>query len=111
MPPKKKFCCRKCLNTHFNKIHMSKDAQKDRGRMRKTKLVNIKGGKCEKCGYDRNYAALSFHHRDSSLKKFTLDLQNITNRKWERILEELAKCDLLCMNCHFSLHNPTQKFE
>jgi TPP-dependent indolepyruvate ferredoxin oxidoreductase alpha subunit len=71
---------------------MSKDAQKDRGRMRKTKLVNIKGGKCEKCGYDRNYAALSFHHRDSSLKKFTLD-------------------DLLCMNCHFSLHNPTQKFE
>jgi hypothetical protein len=25
---------------------------------------------------------------------------------WTRILAEIAKCDLLCLNCHAELHYP-----
>ena len=37
---------------------------------RKKKAVNYKGGKCIICGYNKNYAALNFHHRDKLTKDF-----------------------------------------
>ncbi len=30
----------------------------------------------------------------------------LSNKKWESILEEVKKCDLLCANCHAEEHNP-----
>ena len=36
----------------------------------KIKVVEYKGGKCEVCGYDKNYAVLEFHHLDPSQKDF-----------------------------------------
>ena len=27
-------------------------------------MVDYKGGKCERCGYDKNISALEFHHLD-----------------------------------------------
>ena len=74
--------------------------------MRKRKLVKLKGGMCQKCGYRRNLAALEFHHRERPLKTFNLDLRSLSNRKWAQLLRELEKCDLLCSNCHKELHNP-----
>jgi predicted Zn-ribbon and HTH transcriptional regulator len=32
---------------------------------RKQKLVEMFGGKCQTCGYNRSYKALDFHHVDS----------------------------------------------
>ena len=69
-------------------------------RQRKQKLIDLKGGKCERCGYNRCLAALDFHHRDRSTKKFSLSGGNLTNRDWANITAELAKCNLLCSNCH-----------
>jgi hypothetical protein len=31
-------------------------------------LIGIKGGKCEKCGYDKCLDALEFHHIDQKWK-------------------------------------------
>lgn len=64
----------------------------------KRRMVDLKGGKCQACGYSRCHAALDFHHRDSATKMFPLSLAYSKN--WELVLLELAKCDLVCRNCH-----------
>lgn len=62
------------------------------------------GGKCELCGYSRSLRALSFHHKDPSLKEFTIS--QVTSRSWESIKAELDKCVMLCANCHQEQHDP-----
>ena len=64
------------------------------------------GGKCEACGYNKNASALHFHHTDSTLKLFKLDVRVLSNKRWDVILQETAKCKLLCSNCHAEMHNP-----
>lgn len=62
---------------------------------------------CAVCG-ENHPATLDFHHRDPSEKETTV--AGIANRKgWskERILSEIAKCDVLCANCHRKLHYDT----
>lgn len=57
------------------------------------------GIKCEKCGFDHP-AALDFHHLDPTQKKNT-----ISTLKWAGVSQstldaEIAKCIVLCSNCH-----------
>jgi len=101
-----KYCSRKCKNTYNNVNFQSYQSQQKRGRERKLKLIEIKGKCCDLCGYNKNYAALEFHHRNPSQKLFQLDLRSLSNRKWEEVLKEAIKCTLLCSNCHAELHNP-----
>lgn len=75
-----------------------------RGMDRKEKLIAQKGGKCQNCGYDKCLRALSFHHRNPEEKLFTMDTRMIRGRKWETVLAEAEKCDLLCANCHMEIH-------
>ena len=58
---------------------------------------------CVKCGYDRCKRALSFHHRTDETKKFGLSQVLATCRSKAKVLAEIAKCDLLCANCHMEL--------
>jgi len=69
-------------------------------------LVKYFGGKCSKCNYNKNYAALVFHHRDPSQKKFGLTIRRLSNTKREVLEKEALKCDMLCANCHTELHHP-----
>ena len=95
------YCSIKCKNY----VHQSYEAQKKRGLTRRLDFVQRLGGKCTKCGYSTNLAALSFHHlRD---KSFQLDARAFSNRKIEPILAEIDKCILLCNNCHAEIHNPS----
>ena len=71
-------------------------------RKMKQRAVAYKGGKCERCGYDKSYAALEFHHRDPAQKDFSLASKHY--RRWERVVVELDKCMLLCSNCHAEEH-------
>lgn len=52
-----------------------------------------------KCGYKKCLRALEFHHKDAASKEFHLSALGYTC-KWERLLEEAKKCNLLCSNCH-----------
>jgi len=102
----KKFCSRPCKNIVNNQSLQSYKAQQARGRKRKLELIRMKGMQCEDCGYNRNFAALEFHHTDPATKNFQLDLRSLSNRKWLSILAEMEKCVLLCSNCHTERHNP-----
>lgn len=68
---------------------------------RKRGLVDYKGGKCERCGYDKCIEAMHFHHKDPTQKDFT-----ISGKSWskERLKQEVDKCELLCANCHAEEH-------
>ena len=87
----------------YNKKYYLRQTQ--RGWLRKQYLIEVKGGGCEKCGYNKCSRCLSFHHRDPKNKKFNLDLRIIGNFSWSKILDEFEKCDLLCMNCHGEHHD------
>ncbi len=77
-----------------------------RGLERKLRLVDECGGRCSGCGYAKNLAALTWHHVDPSNKKFSLDLRSLSNRTAVEIRGELARCILLCANCHAEAHFP-----
>jgi hypothetical protein len=102
----RRFCSRACKNTDTNNRHQSYTAQQQRGRERKLRLIHLKGAKCQRCGYQRNYAALEFHHPDPHKKEFQLDTRALSNRKWVSVLHEAGKCMLLCANCHAEEHHP-----
>ena len=51
------------------------------------------------CGYDRYVGALQFHHRDGEIKVFGLGERGLT-RSMDAVRAEVAKCILLCANCH-----------
>jgi DNA-binding CsgD family transcriptional regulator len=68
----------------------------------KQKAVEYKGGKCEKCGYNKSFWSLEFHHIEPGEKDFTIG--NYTVLSWEKIKKELDKCILVCANCHGEIH-------
>lgn len=75
----------------------SEDVIKHRQK-RKQELVQIMGGKCAICGYDKYIGALEFHHINPIEKKYGLSSGNC--KSIETDIEEAQKCILLCANCH-----------
>lgn len=101
----KLYCSRVCHNKMANVKLQSYTAQQERGLIRKKELVKLLGGSC-KCGYNKNLAALEFHHIDPTTKSFNLDLRKLSNSSLEDCLKEVKKCKLLCANCHREEHHP-----
>jgi hypothetical protein len=72
---------------------------------KKRTIIELFGGKCTNCGYDKCPAALQFHHLDPKQKE-----KGITHMiarqglSLEKIIKEAEKCILLCANCHAELH-------
>jgi len=61
------------------------------------------GAACIECGEDHP-ACIVFHHRDPEQKLFNIaDARDVGPSK-KRLLAEVAKCDVLCSNCHRKLH-------
>lgn len=67
----------------------------------KAAAIQFMGGKCTKCGWHGDQAALQFHHLKG--KDFTIG--NVANKSWDSIKDELRKCVLLCANCHMIEHS------
>jgi len=59
----------------------------------------VQAGGCQRCNFD-DVRALDFHHRDPTKKKFHVSLAVKQGMALERLKEEMAKCDVLCANCH-----------
>lgn len=80
--------------------------QKTKKRAIKHQLILYKGGKCEKCGYNKCEGALQFHHINPQEKDFTISEININknNFQMELLYKEVDKCRLLCANCHAEEH-------
>lgn len=70
----------------------------------KERLENYKATlKCSVC--DENHpATLDFHHVDPTTKVESVCRMASTHTSWDRIMEEINKCIVLCSNCHRKLH-------
>ena len=57
---------------------------------------------CSKCP-ENHPACIEFHHRSNNKE---MSLSNAIKNGWskDKILEEVAKCDVLCANCHRKEH-------
>jgi len=75
----------------------------------KLKLIDYKGGKCQRCGYSKNYPSVyDFHHRDPEKKEFCISGHRLT-LSFEKLKKEADKCDLFCKNCHAEVHEEEYK--
>ena len=76
----------------------------ERRRKLKDMAIEYKGGKCEKCGYNKCNGALEFHHLNPQEKDFSISSTG-TTKSFDRIKKELDKCIILCANCHREIHH------
>jgi len=82
------------------------ERQKEKAKERKLFFLHSKGGGCSKCGYNKNYAALHFHHLPQYKKEINLDSRSFGNNSLKTLQKEVDKCILLCANCHMEEHYP-----
>jgi hypothetical protein len=90
---KTRYRCRKC----------SVEAVAKRRKKIVEQAIKYKGGKCEKCGYNRCNSALEFHHINPNEKDFAIGEKG-HSRSWERVQKEIDKCIMVCANCHREIH-------
>lgn len=86
--------------------HRNKAKERQRRTARKRKLRQWKRAlmatlKCERCP-ESHPATLEFHRRDPSKKEFSVS--KMFGRSVETVKREMAKCDVLCANCHRKEH-------
>ena len=85
----KKTCSRSCANIHRTGIKYGSGRRKDKVQSQlilKTRLSQIRGRLCEKCGFDK-FEILQVHHKDR-----------------DRNNNDLGNLELLCPNCHYENH-------
>ena len=86
------------------------DYVKDSQRRKKQFAVDMFGGKCQMCGYNKCINALEFHHVEKNHKE-EKPSYIIMRWSWKRALEELKKCILICSNCHREIHYTERNVE
>lgn len=101
-------CVLLCANCYRTR-HMLSDAidetvaVTDVRRATKARAIALMGGRCEGCARTGPAAVFEFHHRDASTKDFGIGEDGVV-RPWAAIVAELAKCVMLCANCHREVH-------
>lgn len=86
----------------YQSVHLRRitDAKKAKRNKRQEWLLELKKHlKCERCGFSHP-AVLDFHHKNPMEKD--MDVSKAVGKNWkeERFLAEIAKCEVLCANCH-----------
>jgi len=59
----------------------------------------MKTQECKRCGV-KTPGTLSWHHIDPKTKSIEVSALVTANSSWEKIIEEISKCECLCRTCH-----------
>lgn len=101
--------CRECSNKRSKKYYSEnkqhhvdviiKRNNKIKGESQNKLLEIFRKSSCKDCG-NKDYRVFEFDHLPR-YKKFR-DVGNMlcSGYSWERILDEIKKCDIVCANCH-----------
>lgn len=107
--------CNNCHTiVHYNHNQSNENQSKATIKSKKVRrsLIDLKGGHCKVCNLKSNINDVyAFHHIDPKTKAFNIDARVCNGYKYERLLEEVSKCDLLCHNCHTEIHNPEHSLD
>ena len=124
--------CKKCTNEitkktsykykkyyiEYNKKYREKNKEKSKKHYIKKKIEwikfisNITDIKCKKCGYNKYFDALDFHHVDPQKKENILSVltkQVLSEERKFKVKEELEKGYFLCATCHREIHKKFNK--
>lgn len=93
-----KACYSDILKTHYKD---NKQAHLDRNKASAEKRVQFTRGLKEKnpcldCGKKYPHYIMEFDHREGK----TLCVSSTVSWSWKKMLAEIAKCDIVCSNCH-----------
>lgn len=70
-------------------------------------LDKARSGGCVRCE-ESDLACLDFHHKDNGETK-EADIATMRRLSIKRLLVEIAKCEVLCSNCHRKHHRDLRK--
>jgi len=97
--------CKECRREYYRKYYLTRDYQKYRQNSLKKHMRRFKKlweyfqiHSCVDCG-ETDPIVLEFDHRDPKIKVDNICVL-IRNTSWEKVEEEIAKCDVVCANCH-----------
>lgn len=76
------------------------DSVKERRRYIGDRVNEIKAKPCIDCGQTYIPYVMDFDHRGDQKKSANISKMVVDGTGLERILKEIAKCDLVCSNCH-----------
>lgn len=99
--------CKDCRKKYRDKHYAeNREYYIQKARRNNNKTVELirelkRGKPCENCGHVGHPAAMHWHHIDSEQKEFNISEARYVGRA--RILKEVAKCKLLCADCHAEL--------
>lgn len=88
--PRKRSKCRECYRAWHREYQ--------RERVEFLTSYKLERG-CMDCGYDEYACALEFDHRPGEIKLFMPHTLKVLG-SWQQMLDEIAKCDVVCSNCH-----------
>jgi len=71
--------------------------------------IDLAGGCCQNCGFDKWLSSLDFHHLyDKDVNPSRLIARKVN---WPKAYEVLDDCCLLCSNCHRAYHGNELKMD
>lgn len=82
--------------------HRARQWQNNRRNLRRAWLEEQKAAGCSRCP-EKFPACLDFHHLDPATKRFMIG-PSVLNHTLEDLEAEMAKCIILCANCHRKEH-------
>lgn len=98
--------CKKCCNKYTREIYYPKNKDKvkkrgaDRHRKIKQWLREIKSVPCADCNVTYDPVCMDFDHLPEHEKSFNISNYLRQGGNWTKIQEEIAKCEIVCSNCH-----------
>lgn len=107
--PTKHSWCRSCLAAdQVARRRANPEKYRSRGReqsqkykvFRRAKLHELKNKPCMDCSGVFPPCVMQFDHRDPNTKVRSVATMIQSTWSWDKVLEEVAKCDLVCANCH-----------
>lgn len=95
--------CRECgkrlTRSHYERNKRQYLDRNARTYQRHRALIrSLKSRPCADCGIQYPFYVMDFDHREGVTKEFALN--SVTRLSREAILREIAKCDVVCSNCH-----------
>lgn len=63
-------------------------------------IETVKAVPCMDCNIQYPPYCMDFDHRPGEEKSFNISTYMRANKSLEQVIQEIAKCDLVCANCH-----------
>src|SRR6267142_1017881 len=89
-------------NVAYYAEHRDEEIERVRARQAATLefLRDLRRRPCADCGQSFSPWVMDFDHRDPKTKSFALAAGHALLKSRTALLDEIAKCDIVCANCH-----------